>query len=262
MADELWRPSRGTRDGRRARGLGRALRGLSRVAWFLESELAGLPQLVGPGDVCLDVGAEYGLYTHVLSGIVGAEGTVLAVEPQRDAAAILRRGMALVGGADLVHTHAAISDRPGRTVMQIPMRRGRPVHGRAHIGEAPAGEDPNDEFDRVRVIDIDLTTVDALVEAAGLARVDFIKADVEGAEAKVLDGAAATLDRWHPTVQLEIEDRYTGRFDTSTAAITRRLTDRGYGMFTWDGGRWVPASRVTDARRNYVFIHASGSAEF
>ena len=51
----------------------------SRHAWFVENEVSGLAELVGPGSVVFDVGAEYGLYTWSLAALVGPAGAVHAV---------------------------------------------------------------------------------------------------------------------------------------------------------------------------------------
>ena len=39
-------------------------------------ETAALPQLIRPGDVAFDIGANYGQYARVLSPLVGPDGTV------------------------------------------------------------------------------------------------------------------------------------------------------------------------------------------
>ena len=46
-----------------------------------EPELDLLPSLVKPGDVVLDVGANYGLYSHYMGRLVGPSGHVYAFEP-------------------------------------------------------------------------------------------------------------------------------------------------------------------------------------
>ena len=53
-----------------------------------------LPQLVGRGDVAIDIGANLGYYTRPLSEIVGAEGAVYAVEPVPVIYDVLRRNVA------------------------------------------------------------------------------------------------------------------------------------------------------------------------
>jgi hypothetical protein len=51
---------------------------------------------------------------------------------------------------------------------------------------------------------VPLTTIDKLVDELKLARVDFIKMDIEGAEVKALLGARSTLQRFHPRMSLSV----------------------------------------------------------
>lgn len=55
-------------------------------------------------------------------------------------------------------------------------------------------------------MEVPLTTIDHAVEDLGLNRVDFIKLDVENAEANALRGATATLARFHPRVAVALEN--------------------------------------------------------
>ena len=45
-------------------------------------------------------------------------------------------------------------------------------------------------------------TVDQVVRALGVARVDFIKADIEGAERLAIQGAAETISKFRPRMAL------------------------------------------------------------
>ncbi len=71
-------------------------------------------------------------------------------------------------------------------------------------------------------------------------RLDFVKADVEGAEARLLTGAQKTLARLRPSLLLELEDRHLERFDTSAAEIVDGLAEYGYTPSHWDGEAWLP----------------------
>ena len=46
-----------------------------------EPDLKLVQHLVKPGDTVLDVGANFGVYTRVLSQLVGPAGRVISVEP-------------------------------------------------------------------------------------------------------------------------------------------------------------------------------------
>lgn len=53
-----------------------------------------------------------------------------------------------------------------------------------------------------RVVRVQATTIDAFVKENHLAKVDFIKADIEGSERKMLRGATETLRTMHPKLSI------------------------------------------------------------
>ncbi|MFD0804413.1 FkbM family methyltransferase, partial [Streptomonospora algeriensis] len=129
---------------------------------------------------------------------------------------------------------------------------GLPVHGRAFLTTGARGAGPNAEFGGERPVHTRVTTLDALVEELGLQRVDFVKADVEGAEPAVLDGAVRTLRRYRPALLLEIEDRHLAKYGARAADLVTRLAEMGYGMRVWAGGAWRSADRVREGHRGCI----------
>lgn len=245
---------RGRRVNVRLAGLYRVLRALSRRAWFIEDEVLGLEQIVKPGDVCLDIGAEYGLYTVALARLAGPDGRVYGFEPQVGAFRILTAALGLAGCRNARAHRVALADRDGRGVLSVPRRWGLPVHGRAFLFTDCGAPDPNDEFASSRRVEVDVLTLDRFCDRERIEHVDFIKADVEGAELSVLHGGAATLARHRPCLQLEIQDPYPARFGVSSSQVAGWLTDRGYVMYAWRAGAWTPVASVTTAHRNYMFV--------
>lgn len=231
-------------------GLARAA---SRVAWFVEDEVGGVRDVVPVGGNCVDVGAEYGLYTIAMAAAVGPAGTVHAVEPQPDAHRIMDRIVRL-SGADrrVVRHHVALGEHAASSTLSVPVRRGRAVHGRAFLTSGAAHGGPNDEeFDSSRSVEVTVSTLDRLCR--DLDRLDLLKADVEGAELQVLRGGRGTIERLRPTVQLEIESPHLDKYGATVADVTGFLTDQGYVMHVWAHGGWRRADRVTGDRRNYLF---------
>lgn len=165
---------------RRTAGVAGALHWAAARMPFVEDEVAGLREFVRPGDVCLDVGAEYGLYTWALSHLVGGAGQVHSVEPLPGPARWLRLASRTLGCANVVVHRTALGSRTGHGVLSLPMRRGTPVHGRAYLTEGTDGPGPNAEFRTSRPVPTTVDTLDRLVRGAGLEKVSFVKADVEG----------------------------------------------------------------------------------
>lgn len=217
-----------------------ALRFGSRHVWFVEDEVGGLRQLVGPGAIALDVGAEFGLYAWSLADLVGPAGVVHAVEPQPSLARRIARISRVLGARNVTVHPYALSAAPGEGHLSRPSRGHLPVHGRTFLADRTTGLGSNAEFHRHKTIDVGVDTLDSLVDRLGLARLDLIKADVEGAEGRLLAGGRATLERFRPALLLELEDRHLVRFDTTVATIVDQLADLGYHPWHWERRVWRP----------------------
>lgn len=195
----------------------------ARAAWRLEGHGADFAprvaeHLVRPGDVVLDVGASWGLYTSALSRLVGPSGHVHAFEP---GPANLRSLRAIAGDNVTVHA-VALSDSEGQADLNIPVLSTRPTHAMASL-ETPSAK-AGVEHRSVRVPLRRLDGIDALRDAP----VSFIKCDVEGHEAAVLDGADALLTRTLPAILVEIEQRHQER---DIRELLASLTARGYAGY-------------------------------
>jgi FkbM family methyltransferase len=237
-----------------AGSLSRVLRAAAPHAWFLEDEVAGLAEHVRPGAVCLDVGAEYGLYTWTLAGLVGPAGHVHAVEPQSGPSSFVESTRRLLRAGNVTVHRTALGAATGGGVLALPRRRLLPVHGRAFLTTGADGLGSNAEFAHHEDVPVAVTTVDELVGSLGLGRLDLVKVDIEGAEARLLDGAAGTLAAFRPVLMLELEDRHLARFGTTVGRVVGGLEAAGYLARTWDRALgWVPR-RPDDGRRNVLFL--------
>jgi FkbM family methyltransferase len=238
---------------------------------FVEEEILGLQAVVRPGDVCFDVGAEFGLYTYPLARLVGPRGAVHSFEPLPGPMRALAAGVRLLGCTNVRRYRMALGREPGRGELSLPHRRGLPVHGRAYLTSGARDQGPNIEFASSSVVRVEVSTVDDIRARHGIGRVDFIKADVEGAEPAVLDGAVQTLADYRPALLLEIEERHLAKYGSGAAELTDRLAGLGYRMHAWRpdtgraaaprgnrrGGSWQRVEEVSAARRNYLFTAES-----
>jgi FkbM family methyltransferase len=178
--------------------------------------------LVPAGGVALDVGANIGWWTLHLHRWVGPEGRVMAFEPDASERARLERNLELNHARNVTVSGEAVSDATGR-VWLSPTFDG---------GTTRIVDDAESAGDSVPA-----TTVDAVVERAGLRRLDFVKCDIEGAEMRCLAGAEATLRRFRPAMMLELFEPNLRQLGTSRAELAARLRELGYTLHLAPGGR-------------------------
>lgn len=242
-----------SRPNRRLHALDLGLRRLSTGRSPVEPEAAALADGLSEGSVCFDIGANFGLYTLTFAAAVGPAGRVFSFEPLPGPRAVLVRTLRWLGVENVTVSDQALGDRRGVGAISLPVRRGLPVHGRAFITDEATGLGPNAEFGAEQRLSVGLSTLDTVVRAAGLERVDLVKIDVEGYEPAVLHGAEWTLAERRPTLLLEIEGRHLAKFGVEPATLVASLTARGYDMAAlWDG-RWRRVDAVSPERRNYLF---------
>lgn len=246
--------SRSSDSSRRVRGVARVLRLLADRTSVLEPEIEGLDQHVLRGDTCLDIGAEYGLYTIGLAALAGSSGRVVAFEPNPSLARWLRIVTRVLRIPRVTVANTALGDAVGWTELSVPRRNFLPVHGRAFIVAGASGEGANTEFSSSRHRRVRMETLDEVCRARGIERVDFVKADVEGAELAVLHGGIEVLKNSQPTLLLEIEQRHLDRYDCRAEDVVDVVLAQGYSMHVWRGARWAPVCEIDIECRNYLFV--------
>jgi FkbM family methyltransferase len=229
-----------------------AVRLLARRTPYVESELLGLSRLIDPGAVCVDVGAAAGLYTVALSALVGDTGQVHSVEPLGFVHPVWRRVLRSRSHRNVTHHAIALGAEPGEGTMSVPLGRYGPVTGRSFLEWRTSGLGSNSEFAGHREVAVEVDTLDHLCEQVGMTRLDFVKIDVEGAELPVLAGGEQVIERFRPSLLVEIEARHVSRYEHSVADLVDWLAKRDYTMHVWEGG-WEPTEHVCAHARNYLF---------
>ena len=229
----------------------RAMTLVSRLGWA-EPELRGLPSLVHTGDAVIDIGAAHGMYTVPLAHLVGAGGRVDAFEPHPRQQRTLRWWRRVFSAPQITVQASAAGRLSGDLTMRLPIVLGLPIYGRAHLTD---GATPRRPGERARHWSTPTTSIDDWVDEQQIAKVSFIKADVEGFEPQVIEGAASTISRDLPSLLLEIEDRHLARYGREAAGVIDEIRRRWpeYRMYVWQRDAWRPAAAVTLAARNYLF---------
>jgi len=127
-----------------------------------------------------------------------------------------------------------LSDAAATLTLHTPLKRSSALgFGVAHLGAADESAAQVDQS-------VELTTLDEFSKAAGLARMDLIKADIEGWEMRALKGGEAALKRFHPALYLEIDGGFLARAGDTPESLFEWLGALGYAGYTTPDLRAAP----------------------
>jgi FkbM family methyltransferase len=171
-------------------------------------------ELVRPGDVIWDIGANLGLFSFAAAAAAGPRGYVLAVEPDAMLVGLLRRSTA-------ANQRQALVD-----VLPVAVAGDLGV-GRFHIARRNRSTNYLDGYGTAQTGGIRSTQLVPTVTLNWLATQfpspNLVKIDVEEAESMVLAGGSDVL-RAHPTIICEVAAR-------NAAEIGNILTCYGYVLY-------------------------------
>jgi FkbM family methyltransferase len=211
---------------------------------WIEGDAAALPELVSPGDVVVDVGANIGVYSRFLARLVGASGHVYAFEPIPQTFEFLRHNLRKLKLSQIEPLGFALSDEAKTETMVIPTYRWGSecwYDARIKTAEAQPGW---------REIQVESRTLDSF----HLPKVSFIKCDANYHELEVLRGAIETIRQYHPAMLIEVNPNPDD--PTTTAYQTFDLLAReGYTPHIFRQGRMTPR-RPGERSQNYFFLQA------
>lgn len=149
---------------------------------YERGEIAFFRSRFRAGMTLIDVGANVGLYSALALSTPGFHGRVLALEPHAESRRYLEKtieGNAPAAGAAQIVGLAA-SDRAGTlSLYQNPENKG---DNRLYPDPLLQGEEH-----------VGADTLDSICRRAGIASAQFVKIDVQGAEAQVVRGGAGLL---------------------------------------------------------------------
>ena len=205
-------------------------------------ELAFLPGRVRAGDTVVDIGAHKGGFLYWLRRHVTASGRVYAFEPQPGLAAYLKEIVAMQGWDNVTVESAALSSAGGTMDLFVPAAEGAPSPG-ASLSPADRGQ-PHHR------IPVPVVALDDYLERRGSPRVAFIKCDVEGHESAVFEGARKVLERDHPVLVFECEQRHLP--GSSPSAVFEYLRGLGYRGYLFHTSGLLPVAEFSVARHQPV----------
>ncbi len=194
---------------------------------------------VKPGDLAFDIGSHVG---DRIGAFRRQGARVVALEPQPDCARCIQAIYA--GDADVTLVQAACGPRPGRLSLHINSANPTVTTASPEFVKAADGAAGWEGQAWDRVIDVPVTTMDALIAQHG--EPDFAKIDVEGFETDVLAGLSRPLKALSfefTTIQRDVARRCIERL----AAIGSYGFDVALGesqLLTFE--RWIEPSAMIE----------------
>lgn len=216
---------------------------------FEPNELVFLGQILAPGMTMLDVGANEGLYTLFGASRVGPDGRVVSFEPSSRERRSLQHNIARNQLGNVTVVPVAVGSGEGTAALQI-------ASG-VHSGHNTLGALVYDEAPAVGVEHVPVERLDSVVARLGIARVDVVKIDVEGAEMHVLEGARKTLAAHRPILLVEANDealRAQGASADALLALLRDELDYRILVFSPATGGVEPMGEDSPASANIVAV--------
>ena len=177
---------------------------------FSQGEADIFEQIVKPGHIVVEAGANIGAHTIHLAQLAGDNGQVWAFEPQRLVFQLLAENVAL-NSLTNVHCLQKCLIGSGKRTIPVPVLDVNKINnwGGVELEHSVEGEP------------VEAITIDSL----DLPGCDFLKIDVEGMELQVLQGAEETIRKYQPVIYTEA-DR-----EDKNDALFAYLRSHGYRLY-------------------------------
>lgn len=184
-------------------------------------------KLLGRDGVAVDVGANVGAHTLTLSRLVGANGRVVAFEPNPAIREKLHRNVQLNALGNVSIFGCALGEFPDVLQLRVP-RKDSFEGSNPGLASLMALDTPHD------CVDVTVRRFDDVADELALQRLDLIKIDVQGYEQQVLKGMDASLRRFRPAVIFEFEEWAWKKSGSTWEGVYAQLSRLQYEIWQVD----------------------------
>jgi FkbM family methyltransferase len=223
--------------------------------WWESNYAAAFCNLLKPGDVVLDIGANHGFYSLIAAPRISPGGHVYAFEPSKNFYELIMASVSVNGLGDIVSVaNLALGDSDGDVTLTFD----RHWSGAAHVETGRAYGTNADTATGLERETVKCVSLDNYL-GGKLDKVDVIKMDIEGAEGLALKGMSKFIDRSRNLkMMIEFCPNMMARFECDANFVVQFLESRGF--MCWevgvDGGllptRWQKLVQDPDAIRNVI----------
>ena len=191
--------------------------------------------------VLIDIGANMGYCSLLMSRTVGEDGKIFAIEPSERDFLRLIDNISLNKLNNVSVYRLAISDTSGEVEISIASEE------RSSLNTLGT-EFSNKAIDKLRTEKVEATTLDHFIEQEEIDKIDVIKMDIEGSEFRALLGANASIEMFRPALILGINKNSLKANDSSVEDIEKILRNLRYKMYCLTEDPFFALKEVTDLR--------------
>ena len=180
-----------------------------------------------PGDIAIDVGANIGYDTMLMSKAVGAKGNVVAFEPDFENLGRLLENLRQLPYANVLVLSVGVGDET------CIARIAAGVEGNAGTANLRPGQQGPTK-------PLIVGRIDQILSPDDFKRVSLVKIDIEGLEHKAILGMGNLLDNVE-VLTCEVDPGYLQQCGTSPSAIFELMISRGFSSFCAQpnsNGKW------------------------
>jgi FkbM family methyltransferase len=192
-----------------------------------KSTIKFLKQNLKYGDSVIEVGANIGAHSLLISKLIGEKGHLIAIEPTEYALKKLKFNIELNKNiSNITVVDKIISDIQ-------------------YKGSGTFNSDwSTNSLQAPQQIEFYSSTIDRLVEDNDLQKVDMLKVDVDGYDFRVLKGARKTIEKFRPIIFVELCEYTLNEKGNSVFDIFSYLNRFGYKCFSESDNREIKVDEL------------------
>lgn len=164
----------------------------------VEPELVWIKEYLNSNAVIFDIGANVGTFLYQFENKLKHQN-IYAFEPNKKLNIRLKR---LFPSMNI--SSVALSDENTTAQFKVPIIKGKMVASRGTLNTLYKEKDEENSYTET----VEVVKLDDWAKSKNIQKIDFIKIDVEGNEMKTLFGGKETIQKFRPTLMVEMEQRH------------------------------------------------------
>jgi len=206
-----------------------------------------LKQLDYKNKTVYDIGANIGIFTLFFANEIKPNGRLISFEPNPFCFQILSDNVGVNGFSNVTLLNFAVGRKRYKDKFAI---------DRVHTGAGSLNPEIKSKLLTNKTamnLDIDVFSIDFLLDTKKIAAPDFIKIDVEGLEYDVLQGMISTIRKYRPQLFIEIHGATAKEKVSNIIKIVEFLENHEYAIRHIETNQIITKKNASDAKEGHIY---------